>query len=77
MPDQLVTIGTYSSSFEAHLVKSELEAFEVDAMLDDDNVVSINWLWSLAIGGVKVRVAESEAAEAVRILNTEGAADES
>jgi hypothetical protein len=71
MPEQLVTIGTYSTSFEANLVKAELEAFDVDAVLADDNTVNTNWLWSNAIGGVKVRVPESEMEEARRIMRLE------
>lgn len=68
VPDVLVTIGSYSTPYEANLVRSELEAFEVDAILVDVYTVSINWLWSNALGGIKVQVPESEANEAQRIL---------
>ena len=63
-----MTVGTYSTAYEANLVKAELEAFDVDAVLADDNTVSINWLWSDMLGGVKVRVPESERDEARRIM---------
>jgi len=69
MPDQLVTVGTYSTDYEANLVRAELEAFNIDAVLADDNAIHMNWLWSNAIGGVKVRVPESELAEARRVMN--------
>jgi hypothetical protein len=68
MPEQLVIVGRYSTACEANLVKAELEAFDVDAVLADDNTVNTNWLWSNAIGGVKVRVPESEIDEALRIM---------
>lgn len=71
MPDQLVTVGTYSTAFEANLVKAELQAFDLDAVVIDDGVVNLNWLWSNLVGGVKVRVTESDAAEACRILELE------
>jgi hypothetical protein len=71
MPEQLVTVGTYSTAYEANLVKSELEAFDIDAVLADDNAINMNWLWSNAIGGVKVRVPESEMEEARRIMRLE------
>ena len=71
MPEQLVTVGTYSTPYEANLVKSELEAFDIDAVLADDNAININWLWSNALGGVKVRVPESEMAEAHRVMDLE------
>jgi membrane protease subunit (stomatin/prohibitin family) len=74
MPEQLITIGTYSTPYEANLVKGELEAFDVDAFLADDNTVSMNWLWSNALGGVKVQVAASEGEEARRILKLDAEA---
>jgi hypothetical protein len=42
MPEQLVTVGRYNTAFEANLVKAELQAFDVDAILADDNAVSMN-----------------------------------
>jgi hypothetical protein len=68
-----VTVGTYSTAYEANLVRSELEAFDIDAVVADDNAIRMNWLWSNAIGGVKVRVPESEMAEARRVMNLEAA----
>jgi hypothetical protein len=72
MSDGLVTIGAYSTVFDADMVKGELEAFGVDAVLEDRNLVAANWLWSNMLGGVKVRVPEAQAAEARRILETAG-----
>lgn len=71
MPDQLVTIGSYSTPYEANLVRGELEAFEIDATLADENAISLNWLWSNALGGVKVQVPESKVTEALGVLGTE------
>lgn len=71
MPDQLVTIGSYSTPYEARLVKGELEAFDIDATLADENAIGVNWLWSNPLGGVKVQVPESEVAEALGVLGTE------
>ena len=71
MQDGLITIGSYSTLLEANLVKSELEAFGVDALLENANTIGVYWLWSNLMGGVKVRVAEAQFAEAQRILETE------
>lgn len=70
VPEQLITVGTYSTAYEANLVKAKLEAFDVDAVLADDNAVNTNWLWSNAIGGVKVRVPESQIDEARRVMES-------
>ena len=44
MSDGLVTIGTYSTVFEADMVKGQLEAFGVDAVFEDRNMVGVNVL---------------------------------
>ena len=71
MPDHLVTIGAYSTPYEANLVRAELEAFNIDVTLADDETIAVNWLWSNALGGVKVQVPESEVEEARRLLAAE------
>jgi hypothetical protein len=71
MSDGLITIGSYGTLFEANVVKSELEAFGVDALLENAHTIGVYWLWSNLMGGVKVRVPEGQLAEARRILETE------
>ena len=70
MPEALLTIGAYSTWFEANLVRSELEAFDLHPILADAHTVNVNWLWSNAVGGVKVQIPVSEAEEARRILES-------
>jgi hypothetical protein len=71
LPDGFVTIGSYSTAFEADIVRAGLEAFEIHASLVDAEIIRLNWLWSNVLGGVKVQVPEAEAAEAHRILELE------
>jgi len=71
MGDELVTIGSYSTVFEANLVKSQLEAFGIEAFLRDAFTVNNNWMWSNCVGGVGVQVPLSRADEARKILESE------
>jgi hypothetical protein len=71
VPEGLVRIGSYSTWYEANLVKSELEAFGIQGQLRDACVIGVNWLWSNALGGIKVQVPESQADEARVILEAE------
>lgn len=71
MPEGLVRIGSYSTLYEANLVKSELQAFGIEGQLRDAGAISANWLWSNALGGIKVQVPESQADEARLILEAE------
>ena len=71
MTENLVIIGRYSTPYEANMVKSQLESAGIPAFVADEHTVGMNWLYSNALGGVKVQVPESLASEAQSILATE------
>lgn len=71
MTENLVTIGRYSTPYEANMVKSQLESAGIPAFVADEYTVGMNWLYSNALGGVKVQVPESLASEAQNILASE------
>jgi hypothetical protein len=76
MPAPLVTVGSYSTKYEADLVRLKLEDLEFHPTLADAETVSVNWLWSNALGGVKVQVPASESEEARGVLTSEPGDDE-
>ncbi len=71
MPGELITIGSYTTAIEANLVKSLLEAFGIQAVLADHHSINANWSLSHALGGVKVRVLESDAEAARELIRPE------
>jgi hypothetical protein len=71
MPDGLITIGRYSTPYEASLVRSKLESAGIEAFVEDDYTINANWMWSNALGGVKVLVPTSQADEARGILEAD------
>ena len=66
---KLVTIRQFRDVPEAHLAKGVLDSAHIESFLFDANIVGMNWLWSNAVGGVKLRVREEDAAEAAALLN--------
>jgi hypothetical protein len=40
----------------------------MQAFLFDDNTIRINWFWSTALGGVKLRVPAGDVVEALEVL---------
>jgi hypothetical protein len=64
----LVTIATYPSPIEAHIFAGRLEAEGIPCVLEDEHIVAANWLYSNAVGGVKLRVRRDQAESAVAIL---------
>ncbi len=61
-------VATYSKPEEAHLAASFLEGSGITTYVADDQIVSLNWLYSNAVGGVKVQVSEDDWEEARELL---------
>ena len=60
--------GSYTTVGEAEAARSALEAAGIEAEVADENTISVDWLYSQAVGGVKVRVPEESLAEAAEVL---------
>ncbi|MEO0509961.1 MAG: hypothetical protein AAF065_08895 [Verrucomicrobiota bacterium] len=61
-------IASYTKLEDAHLAVSKLAGSGVDAWLRDEATANIYWLYSNAIGGVKVEVFEEDVERASEIL---------
>jgi len=63
------TIVSYRDLPLAELAKSKLESEGIPCFLANKNHVGINWLYSFALGGVKVQVQPEHAEIAWKIIN--------
>ena len=70
MDDQLVTIRRFSQPWEADLARATLEANGIPAFVVDAHTVSMNWLLSNAIGGVRLQVPKSHMKAASEVLSS-------
>ena len=68
LTERLVTVAAFTTPLQAELVRGRLEDDGVTALVFDDEMVTADWTMSNAIGGVKVRVPESEAERALAVL---------
>lgn len=66
----LVTIARFSSYFDAHVIKGRLEAEDIVCFLTDEHQVTINPMYDIALGGIKLKVAENDVELAKEILKT-------
>lgn len=78
MAGGLVTIAQFRDLPEAGLAKSKLESAGITCFLDNEFTIGANWLYSNALGGVKLNVPEENAEEAKAMLEetTESIASE-
>ena len=70
MPDRLVTIRRFTHTWEADMARVILEAEGIPAYLVNADTVNVNWLWSNAVGGIRLRVPEKFARTAAEALST-------
>ncbi|HSC47699.1 MAG TPA: hypothetical protein VLG68_06415 [Gammaproteobacteria bacterium] len=66
-----VTVATYDSVTAAHIALGRLEAEGIRAELFDDHMVQMDWLYAIALGGIKLKVSRGDAARAKQVLETD------
>ena len=71
----LVTLRAYRDPLDADLAKARLDSAGIPAFVFDQHLVGIYWLYSRAIGGVKVKVEASDLERATQILDEDLSAE--
>jgi rubredoxin len=66
--DFLVRVQSFENTHEAYLAKGRLEEEGIPAVLDGEHHVTMNWLISNAVGGVKLLVRTQDEKIARKIL---------
>ena len=62
------TLASFSKPYEAHLLIARLEGSGIAAYARDENLVTMDWLYSSAVGGVKVDVSDEDYEKALEFL---------
>lgn len=65
---EFITVATFDTSPEAHIAMGRLRAEGIDCHLADEHLVQTDWLYSIAVGGIKLQVTPDQVARAQRIL---------
>ena len=65
---KLVTIKIFEFPHDAELLKATLENEGIPCALFDTEIVGLNPLYSNAVGGIKLKVNESDQARAIQVL---------
>ena len=64
----LTTIARYSMPYEAQIAKVRLDAEGIPAFIADEHTINMQWIYSNALGGVRLQVPESYAELAFQII---------
>jgi len=73
--DEFVTVATYDKPTDAHIALGRLSAEGIEAQIFDDHMVQMDWLYSIALGGVKLRVSRGDEKAARAVLETDYSRD--
>lgn len=68
--DSFRPIQVYSNYIEAHITLGRLQEEGISCWLKDENTVTINPIWTTAVGGIKLMVAQVQVARAMEILES-------
>lgn len=73
--DRKATIAVFDFLPNAEIARGRLRAEGIAAELADQHLVQTDWLYSMAIGGIKLRVDERDVARARAVLDNDYSAD--
>lgn len=67
-PVKLVTVATFDFITDAEIARGRLTTEGIEAFVADAHLVQTDWLFSPAVGGIKLQVASHRAQEALAVL---------
>lgn len=65
---KLVTLRTFDTSVEAHILKTRLESDAIECYLFDENINSLNLIYNIAVGGIKLKIKSTDLDRAEEII---------
>lgn len=65
---ELITIKTFESYLEAHILKSRLGSENIKSYIQDEHMMTINPLYNITIGGIKLKVESCDLEKSNEIL---------
>lgn len=66
--DRMETVASFREPYKAHLAAGYLNDEGIESEIVDENTVTMNWVLSQAVGGVKLKVRVSDLVRARGIL---------
>lgn len=75
--EKIVVYQTYIDPNQAYIIRGLLESYGINCFLSDENMVTLNAMYSSAVGGVKLNVFEKDVYRISSILDSENKIQES
>jgi DNA-directed RNA polymerase subunit RPC12/RpoP len=65
---ELITLKTFDNPIDAHLLKTKLESEGVPVYIFDENINTLNPLYNIATGGIKLKISEADIDIAIQVI---------
>ncbi|MFD1873779.1 DUF2007 domain-containing protein [Hymenobacter bucti] len=66
--ENIIVLDSYYEPLAAHMARTKLEAAGIPCFLTNENLVSLNRMYSPVAGGVRLHVYQRDAAQATEVL---------
>lgn len=70
-----MVIAQYSFPYEAHIAKARLESVGIPAYIENEHTINMYWLYSNALGGVRVLVPDEQVDRARYLISQDFSQD--
>ena len=67
-PENIIVLDSFYEPLAAHLARTKLEAAGIPCFLTNENLVSLNRMYSPVAGGVRLHIYQRDAAQAAEVL---------
>lgn len=67
-PENIIVLDSFYEPVAAHLARTRLEAAGIPCFLTNENLVTLNRMYSAVAGGVRLHVYQRDAAQAAEVL---------
>lgn len=64
----LITLQQFSQPTKAYIIKGKLEFEGIECFIADEHLVTLNWLYSNALGGIKLQIRKTDIEKAKEVL---------
>ena len=75
MSDRMTVVAAFDTPVKAEIARLALDRAGIPAVIEDSEIVAMDWLLANAVGGIKVKVRETDADRAAEVLDAKLGSD--
>ena len=65
---QWIILKTYDNAIDLYILKARLESEGIECLVTDEHIMTVNPLYNIAVGGIKLKVREKDVDRSLEIM---------